>query len=220
MSHITTRRTAVLVALALAGCGGDDYRLGRVATLGLSTDEVAFGFAEQGSATRGTVTVTNEGDVALGIASIGLGSELPTPRGHEGAFALTWSCDDVVLPADTEARPVPEESALACILPPHASLPVAVDFTPARAGDNLDALRVLTAPLEDELNDPLARQDKVYADVTSELGMVYLSGESDRAVGRVVASPRTVDFGWVFEGQSVLRYLELENRGDAPVPTR
>jgi MYXO-CTERM domain-containing protein len=93
--------SASLGLLALVACNGEKYIDLEPAQLEISTDILEFGEHQKGQPAEKTVTLSNGGDVPLGIGSIALASSENPDRGHVGAFKLSWNCDNVEAPDST-----------------------------------------------------------------------------------------------------------------------
>jgi len=164
-----------LSALALTGCGPKEEIVELApAALEISTKRLEFGEVAQGDRLDKEVTITNAGDVPMGIQGIFLASAEDPDAGHVGAYRLLWNCGDVVVPNlndDTDAEesqrrmpPPPDTgdtfdtfqwetggdtfegggSDTECQLPAGGRLTVRVRFQPNRAGGNRDSLIIET----------------------------------------------------------------------------
>ncbi len=163
---------ALVLGAAVAGCDTLEYTELQPAELDVSSSLVEFGSLSEGGSRSKTISITNTGDVPLGIASIELVSSSEPDHGHEGSFTVTWDPASVIVPVagqeETAARgeagadaapPTGTEEtgppgqtteelaadALVLTLEPGARLPITVEFNPTVIGDNYDALVVRTA---------------------------------------------------------------------------
>lgn len=99
--------------MGIVGCGGQVFVSLEPAQLEISTDYLEFGEHQKGDPAEKTVTLSNSGDVPLGIDSITLASEENSARGHVGAYKLSWNCDNVEAPStstdeENEPNPAPD----------------------------------------------------------------------------------------------------------------
>ena len=108
--------TLGVLLVAASGCSSTPEYIEYVpAQLEMSSEFVEYGLTGQGQAITKTVTLTNTGDVQLGISRITLGTKLDATKGHEGSFAVSWSPDDLQVPDNTatgddeEEEPASEE---------------------------------------------------------------------------------------------------------------
>ena len=195
-------------------CAGTSLTELRPAELTVSADAVEFGPGARGAGTVRIVTIANTGEVPLGLASIGLASDEDASYGHRGSFQVTFI--DPTAPTDTDDTDATDTDAtddgIAVALGPGERLPVEVVFSPVHAGDNFDGLVITTA---DEA-DPDPRPDvAVHRDADRGRLLVPLHGLG--ATPDAIIGPRTVDFGFVWEGREALRYVTIQNRGDSPL---
>jgi len=235
---------ALVGAFLLACNGGADSEL-KPAQLEVSTELLEFGKVSQGGNLTKTVTLSNPGEVTLGILSIGLSSDEDHELGHQEAFEVTWNPADLVVPsgsnqrgksrarpnetagetsfetADTSAPPIDtgdpdkgEDGYFLLTLPPGSWIPISVTFSPSVASDNYDSLVIRTADEEDS-TQPAA--ERVYRDVDNTWRLVYLHGEGDERAANILVSPRSVDFGHVWPGQTRSQYVTVRNIGDGPL---
>jgi hypothetical protein len=201
-------------------CTTTSYTELRPAELSVSVDAVEFGPAARGGGALRIVTLANTGEVPLGLASIGLSSDEDASYGHRGSFQVSFVDEDA--PEDTDATDdtddadadsdVPDEDGIAIALGPGERLPVEIVFSPAAAGDNFDGLVIATA---DEADPDPRPELAIHRDADRGRHVVPLHGLG--ATPDVVVGPRTVDFGFVWEGRESVRYVTLQNRGDAPL---
>ena len=92
-----------IASTVIVGCSGQQYITLEPAQLEISTDLLEFGEQEQGDLIEKTVTLSNSGDVSLGIESIELASALDPKRGQVGGYRVVWNCEDVKA-ADVESE--------------------------------------------------------------------------------------------------------------------
>lgn len=87
----------LVVALA-AGCKRAPYDELEPAQLQISSELVEFGELAQGTRVARVVTLSNSGQVALGIVSIEMASALDPAVGHPGSFQVDYDGKEVVPP--------------------------------------------------------------------------------------------------------------------------
>ncbi len=248
---------SALAAIALMGCGSQQPDLIELqpAQLEISSEFVEFGEIGYGETMKKTVTLSNTGDVSLGIVSIELATDDPNhaDRGHKGAFKVKWDPADKVVPegvggddddddeeaeeerrredlpaldtadtaggggdtADTGEPYIPPETGdFALVLEPGARQPVEITFSPVVGEDNYDALIVLTGEEEEDEDEVIPADERIYRDLDTIWKMSYLHGYSSETVPNIVVTPRAVDFGFVWPGQDESRYVSIKNVGD------
>jgi hypothetical protein len=243
------KRALPVVLVALAACGGEDYRVLQPANLALSAEDLEFDAIPRGSSSTRQVILSNTGDVALGITSIALASETDPTRGNAGSFTLHFDPEAVIggdgVPVDTDGGSAarwdtapPEDTddtdvvvdtdasdtdstddgvVYLVVLPPDSHLVVDVEFSPLYPSENFDGLVVTTAndddPADGEPNVP--KEDRVYRDPDQATRMIVLHGTETSPDARV--TPKTVDAGTVWPGESATEYLTIANVGLAPL---
>lgn len=237
-------RPVWLLLSGLAGCSGAELVRLRPADLEFSDDSLDFGTLSAGGTAARTLMIHNRGQVNLGLLDLQLASAARTDRATQGAFTLTYdlaemtyprgepvfpdgevvdTADDPHAPGDTAGDTGMAEEGeedptvrFAAVLPPGASLPLHLEFSPVERGENLDALVLTTGELQE--GGPIS--SRVYRDVDTVWKMAYLRGATTVEVGNAVLTPRTEDMGLVWPGQEERRVIALHNRGDGPLVVR
>ncbi|MFK7930219.1 MAG: MopE-related protein [Myxococcota bacterium] len=227
-----------LVAAVLAGCGPTTEIVDLAPPqLELSTKRLEFGEVAKGDKLDKEIFISNGGDVPLGVESIFLSTSEDPDSGHPDAFRLFWNCGDVQTPDlgeddegdDSTARegagnldsgtpgssdPVPEDEP--CVIPAGGRLPVKVRFNPKRAGGNRDSIIVTTYGEDTESDEAKGKaiEDLIRRDVNNTWKQIYLIGEGGETTPQPLIAPKTLDMGFVFEGQDNTQYFSIRNAGD------
>jgi hypothetical protein len=235
----------ILFALALPGCtppAPPDPVAWPALTLSEAT--LDFGDVTWGSWADRTVMLGNEGGMPMGIGSVEIGDETTaftvTWRESEIACASDTKAEDADTggggggggdtgtgdPADTgDADGEPCDDAL-FVLDPQCEVPITLSFAPTEAGQVYDALVVrsvagcgvsslaglTTAADDDTAAPPLPAY--MY-DPVHTVGVTYLGGSTEHAVGQLVAAPWQLDFGNVYPGRVTTGDVTITNIGDA-----
>ncbi|MDP2309233.1 MAG: putative metal-binding motif-containing protein [Pseudomonadota bacterium] len=240
---------SVLLTLALplgvlTGCisKAPDYLEIRYPVMTLGQASMEFGVAEWGGSVERSILLANEGDMVMGVGSVGIGNGLDV-----SAFTVTWDaalieCDDVVAEAgakevDVDTGDGPDTGAGAddsgdageealegalFVLAPGCQVPLVVTYTPATQGDAYDALIVesVGTPLTNEQEDEGQDLPDFSADPVHTRQVVYLHGESEFEQGALVVQPRSYDFGFVHPDatdEEPPARIRIANVGDSPV---
>jgi hypothetical protein len=231
----------VLVVLMVAGCGSEsEVRYLQQAALEVSASEVEFGLVDENATRTKTFSISNDGDLTLGIRSIALGSALDQELGDFGAFSLEWSPTDLILPVGpatdegetttgSEARVSADvgppgapaetdinENFVSFEMPPGSRLPIKVTFTPQRLGDNYDTV-IITSTDGTTINadgSEIPAESRVYRDADNVWRQIVLHGSTEEPTNNVRVSPRTIDLGYVWPGQVQSGLVTIENLGD------
>ena len=250
MPLVSRSLLAASASLALVGCTKTEILELQQAELEVSTDLVEFGDLDLGQRFQKTITISNPGDVNLGIRSIELISASAPDNGHRGSFKVEFDEAEMIVPntADAAERsqvarvdsghlvpdtaqdtgdtndpdsgesgdpgPDPGEGDFTAILPPGARLPLHITFSPTVTADNYDAILITTDDEEVPEGQHVSLEEQVYRDANVEEHQIYLHGYSNAPMGNVLVTPRQVDMGFVWPGQSETRYIAIRNIGD------
>ena len=218
----------LLPALPLSGllaCAQEAPEIEEIAypKLVLSDANLEFGDVNPGDSTQRSFTISNTGEMPMGIGSIEL------VNGQPENFSVTWDVaqQECAEPVDSGAGPgegktvdsstggddsnitptndtaVTDDSgggtaadAALFVIPAGCKQPVTVTFTPVDVGDVYGGLVI------EAIQKPLTKQQEDDNELPDYLRdpyrwrqQLYLHGESAKELGIVVVRPRTVDFG-------------------------
>ncbi len=230
--HVRSLLICALFASGLTACRSDsgETRLLNYPDIEFSQKWVEFEELASGDTSTRSFTITNRGDLAMGISAIYEGA------GQEENFDLSWSLDGVVCPEGTDTgtgsatakgldtadtgptfdtgdwETTTEESDVEVVLGAGCILPVDVLFSPVNQGDIYGSIVVETATEsldEDSTDDPA-----YWADLENARNIIYVYGSGLKGEGRMVVRPRFVDFGHLWTGLEKIRYVEVYNAGD------
>ena len=199
----------------------------------LSTDRLDFGGLNWGYELTRKVTLTNRGELPMGIDKIELNDD-----GMMENFTLTWSPDEITCPdsgSTTAAKADLDSGATTggggddtgssdgggdgggivegqvVLLEAGCKLPIWVSFSPTTVGSIYGSFRVdtVTEPTADDKTDPT-----YYRDPDNFHKVVLMEGSAERGFGNVLVTPHTVDMGHLWTGESATRYVSIYNVGD------
>jgi len=194
-----------------------------------SSQTVDFGNTDQGTSVVRQVTLTNMGDLNMGIASIELGTD-----DHSSDFNVAWTRTEIVCPdtpADTGAAAkrvtldsgtvetgqdtAPEETGVVeLVLEPDCSVPLHLSYTASQIGTVWGSLVLETVTDQEPDDAPASWEPSFYEDPISTRQVIYLKGESERGIPNILVSPRRYDFGHVWAGLQDKTYFSVRNLGD------
>lgn len=176
-----------MLTLLLACTGSPDVSTLDHPALVLSTEVLTYDPLFIGETVSQNLTLENQGGTPLGVAAV----EVVYGAEH-------WSV--ALGEADCFVDGVLEAG---CVLP------VEVSFTPAEAGPLVGGLKVSTETTAGD--DPEVRGN---VDPATDRAWVTLDGTALRDQGRVVVTPRSLDFGTVYVGEDASLTVDVENLGD------
>ena len=184
--------------LALLACGRAVPQATSYAPpeLRVSTDFIDFGELDLGTALIRTFVVDNPGGLPLGLASVEVGPGQPDNWRVE-AGAVTCP-EDALGPSDA--------------LPSGCSQEFTVTLDPVDTGEIWGSIVLRTA--DGQGQDPLLRGN---ADLAREQAVIELTAVAHANDGRAFVTPRTVDFGAVWQGTEAFAIVDIHNPGDGPL---
>ncbi len=196
-------RGIAILGLLLASCSeAPETNRYDFPQLGLSAELLEFGELALGDSASATVLLTNDGELPLGITAIELGDDDRSTTD----YALSWSLDDLDCPAE-------QIDGAVAVLAEGCSLPVLLSFTPTERGELWGSLVVHTG--NGFLTESEPSVPTFFADPLHGRAVVLLSGEGTGGDGNILVSPRSVDFGHLWPGDTERAYVGLWNDGEA-----
>lgn len=243
MSRPSVVSFALLVFGLGTGCTSDkssssDDGVDYYPILEISTNRLEFSTVNWGETRDKEFTVTNGGDIAMGIEGILLRTEE-----MESNFTVTYYASQISCPESSEttarhASPMMgrtpdtgggdtgagdtgggdtagttdtasgETAGGPLVLDAGCSIPVTVTLAPMTVGTILSSVEILTYTDTASTGSPA-----FYKDPDNARGIVVLEGAGDKTRGNLVTSPTTIDFGQVYEGQNPTDYVTIRNVG-------
>ena len=185
---------------------------------------IDFGNVDWGETAFQTVTVTNSGDLPMGVDRIELGD-----GEMEESFSLhlgrTIYCDGPPLPteselgdeSDTGMTPSDDEADTAgtstgsiltstLVIDPGCSYEFEVAMNPKSVGSIYASLRVYT-------KTESGGEPEYHSDPDNAFGTVILQGSTTKGSANIIVTPRTLDFAHPDLGDEVTKYVEFHNVG-------
>jgi len=186
--------------------------------INVSTNRVNFGAVEWGETVYETITISNTGLLPLGLSNIELGVDE-----MEDNFALHLGrevyCATSPLPSisDTGLIDIPtsiagaDASLISTItLEKGCSYDFFVSMSPTSVGDIFGSVLIETSTATGE-------EPAYHADPDTARSTIILQGSTSKGAGRIIVSPRTVDFAHPSPGAEVTQYVEFYNVGNGPL---
>ncbi len=187
--------------------------------LELSADHMDFGVVALGESASETLWLSNAGELPMGF-----GIALGTTDQSMGNYRLEWSLDELECPElqasakdsgwrDTGSSSFDEPEIEVPAIPGEGCrLPLQVTFEPYERGTLYGSVIVQTGNeflTVDGIDIPT-----VFADPLHGERVVTLGGEGEDARGNILVSPRQVDFGHLWPGDTTGADITVENSGD------
>jgi hypothetical protein len=217
--------------LLLVGCGPQYREVNEYyPNVKFSVSKVDFGEIEWGDVSTRSFTITNDGDLAMGIESIAVGDD-----GMGDNFAVTWTeadirCPDAPATTDTaaaEAKEVDLDTGGGggdggsddtgtggttgdgtATLGAGCSLDVLVTATPATVGEVYGSIVVSSVS---EQSDAVTKS--YYRDPDGFRQVLLVEADVVRGEPNIAAT-RTLDFGFVWTGETETQLVTIRNVGD------
>ena len=164
--------------------------------LRVSTDFIDFGEVDLGTAMVRTFVVDNPGGLPLGLASVDVGP----------GQLDNWLLDAGAVTCLEDAEEVPGALLAGC------SQEFTITLDPVDTGEIWGSIVLRTA--DGEGDDPLLRGN---ADLDHEQAVIELTAMVNANEGRAFVTPRSVDFGTVWEGTEAFAIVDIHNPGDGPL---
>jgi MYXO-CTERM domain-containing protein len=190
----------------------------------VSTHRVDFGEVGWGTTVLQDITISNGGELPLGIETIALGTN-EMEQNFTLHLGTTVDCDgsrsdnsaesddeaddgaDTGLAIDVEGDESAAASLInAIIVKPDCEYTFQVSITPTSVGQIYSS--VILDFATDDHEDPT-----YYRDPDRFRDTIILQASSEKGAGNIVLSPRTLNFGHPNEGEEQVRYIEIHNVG-------
>ena len=202
----------------------------------VSSELLEFGEVEYGEPEYKSFTVQNLGQLPMGISAVYQGAgftdsftvfldenSMECPEGSDSGIDVTadakdsHSTGDTSSTTDTGSHPdtagdtgVTEDTGDVFVLGPDCRVSINVEFAPVIVGEMFGSVIIETTEQTVEEGEPAW-----FADLDTAKKIVYMSGSGLMGRGIAVIQPRFLDFGHVWTGETVTRFVEVSNGGDA-----
>jgi hypothetical protein len=205
---------AAFTALLLVGCRAElAFVEIPLPQMSLSTKSIDFGDMEWGETSLKTVYIVNQGELPMGIHAPVIEDE-----DFEGNFTLAYDpqtieCEDSGEAIDEDAEEEEEEYSTEdgeFVLEPGCQIGIDITYSPTTGGHSYASL-----PIESFIDDSEESDGtpKFYRDPSNFLQAILIHGRSDLGVGNIVVTPRIVDFGHHWIGESQTSQVMINNVG-------
>lgn len=186
--------------------------------ISISNREVNFGEVAWGDTVYRTITVTNQGELPMGIHPMAIESE-----GFENNFALIYYPETIVCedPTVLEVREAedwdPNLEQGDFLLFPSCRVNLDIGYSPSTIGDAYASFYIesfIEEPDEDGDDSNTAFTPSFYRDPVHFKETILLSGSTSLGSGRIKVTPRSLDFGHWWTGESVTKQITIDNIGN------
>ncbi len=185
----------------------------------VSTDHIDFGEIAWGETAWSDASITNHGELPLGIVSLALSNE-----SSEENFLLQWSNVDLSCTGGGEgggastARMAEEDGegneegtsqtyGQITILQPGCKLGFRIGVAPSTVGPMYGSVEIVMA--DDDADEP-----RYYADPDHKREVILLQSVGTKGAGNIVISPRNMNFGYPWKTDPLQDYIRVHNVGN------
>ena len=180
----------------------------------LSTSSIDFGTIQWGTASTKNFYIENQGDLPMGLHSLYIEAE-----GFESNFSINYNPSNVDCPDDPSEYAIDEEGeyhldAQDTFLNPGCSIAATVSYNPLIMGEAYAAITITSFIEPEEFEDSTIPAPRFYRDPSNFTQKILLHGYSNLGEGNIVVTPRVVDFGHHWTGESVTQQIMINNVGD------
>ena len=178
----------------------------------LSTTSLDFGEIAWGSSSTKSLYIENQGDLPMGLHQLSIKEE-----GFESNFSIVYNPASVECPEGADELDSEIEYHLDqqdTILNPGCSISAQVTYTPVMMSDSYAALSIESFIEPEEFGESTIPAPRFYRDPSNFNQTVLLHGYSNQGIGNIVVTPRVVDFGHHWSGESVTQQIMINNVGD------
>jgi hypothetical protein len=214
-----------IICLLLSGCQSkiDQSEL-EVPQLYISSQDIDFGDVLWGNIATRTIYIENQGGIPMGVHQILLQEE-----GYEQSFSINYSSETITCEADENAPTDNAETDTGSegtentedlpgedfIINPSCILNLEISYNPAIMGDSyasfiINSFNEELPPDQEDLNFV----PTFYRDPDHFKEKIILHGYSMEGNGNIMVSPRTMDFGHLWSGETNTKQVMINNIGD------
>ncbi len=195
-----------------------------------SSQTVDFGATDEGTSVVRQITLTNMGDLAMGIAHIGVGEHdrsedfnvswtrteitCPESASDTGAAAKRITLDSGTGETGGEDTAGEDVGPVELVLEPGCSVPLHLSFTASQLGVVWGSLILDTTTEKEPPEAPASWDPGFFEDPIATSQIVYLKGGGERGIPNVLVSPRRYDFGHLWSGLEDKTFFSVRNLGD------
>jgi hypothetical protein len=229
---------ASLLSLLVLGCQSEVQQTEiALPLLYISAQSIDFGEVVWGETNYRTLYIENQGELPMGVHPLVLSEE-----GFESSFSINYFtesiiCEDIEASStstttdtgstETESEDTDEDAPNLgegdFLLNPGCRIAVELGYTPSTIGDSYASFYVHSFIEEPATNDDDEESSTVtesafvpsfYRDPVDFKKPILLHGYSMLGNGNILVTPRTLDFGHLWTGETITKQVMINNVGD------
>ena len=207
-------RTTPLLFLLFACQQPIEYLETTLPQMEISNTSLDFGTIQWGTSNRKTLYVENKGELPMGLHPLTLEAE-----GFENNFSITYNPNNIDCPNEPSENDIDEETeyhleSQDTILNPGCRISAEINYTPVIMGESYASVTIESFIEPEEFGEETIPSPRFYRDPSNFKQTVLLHGYSNLGVGNIVVTPRVVDFGHHWTGESITKQVMINNVGD------
>jgi hypothetical protein len=186
----------------------------RLPEMEMSSTSIDFGTIQWGTSSTKSLYIENQGDLPMGLHTLKIEEE-----GFEINFSVTYNPNNIECPEEPSENDIDEEieyhlGAQDTILNPGCRVSADITYTPIIMGEAYAAVTIESFIEPEEFDEETIPSPRFYRDPSNFKQTILLHGYSNLGEGNIVVTPRIVDFGHHWTGESVTRQIMINNVGD------
>ena len=205
-----------LLATLVIGCQGEpEYTEIPLPQMFVSNKNLDFGEIDWGTSSEKSFYIENQGSLPMGLRAPAIPEE-----GFESSFAITFDpntvlCPEGTNPIDTEELNIETGEV---VLDSGCQVSVTATYIPVEVGDVYASITIesFIEDTKDEDGNSVGTPN-FYRDPSNFFQTVLLHGYSNLGQGNIVVTPRVVEFGHHWTGESVTKQIKINNVGDGNI---
>jgi hypothetical protein len=205
------RYSSFLMVLAI-GCQNEpEYIEIPLPKMFISSKNVDFGEVEWGSSSSKEFYVQNQGSLPMGLKSPGIPEE-----GFESNFQLNYDITNITCTDETEA-PNLEDFNIEVgdfVINPGCQITIQATYMPDTIGDAYASIELISFIENTEVDGESTGEPNFYRDPSNFKQSVILHGYSNLGEGNILVTPRIVEFGHHWTGETSTKQVMINNVGD------
>ena len=207
-------RSTPLICLLLSCNKSLDYVEVTLPQMEVSKTGIDFGSISWGTTASKSIYIENQGELPMGLHAPRLEEE-----GFEANFSISYSTSDIDCPEEPSERDSDPETVYHLgetdmILNPGCRISAEITYNPIIMGESYAGLTIESFIEPEEMGDSTISSPRFYRDPSNFKQTILLHGFSKEGKGNILVTPRVVDFGHQWKGESITKQIVINNMGD------